>query len=161
MLTSTPPGKKIGMRRGQTSSTKYSPTWEETSAKEVKKQESRISVTLPLQGHRPAQTGLEVPLFPHGKRRICRTVSDFKSRTNTVLMEMEKAYIRRTMWHRTIESGLCLPMLIDRDGDTQLWIFIVENASVLINHFEANEQSNVKEKKGKIEFSRTGFEPVT
>ncbi|GFO28097.1 hypothetical protein PoB_005460200 [Plakobranchus ocellatus] len=26
------------------------------------------------------------------KRRICRTVSDFKSRTNTVLMEREKPY---------------------------------------------------------------------
>ncbi|GFN90037.1 Zinc finger swim domain-containing protein 1 [Plakobranchus ocellatus] len=33
-------------------------------------------------GHRPNQS----------KRRICRTVSDFKSRTNTVLMEMEKPY---------------------------------------------------------------------
>ncbi|GFO14918.1 hypothetical protein PoB_004142300 [Plakobranchus ocellatus] len=30
--------KPIGMLRGQTSSTKYSPTWEKTSAKEVKEQ---------------------------------------------------------------------------------------------------------------------------
>ncbi|GFO13332.1 hypothetical protein PoB_003983700 [Plakobranchus ocellatus] len=38
MCTSTPFGKKIGMLKGQTSSTKYSPTWEKTSAKEVKEQ---------------------------------------------------------------------------------------------------------------------------
>ncbi|GFO26031.1 autophagy-related protein 2-like protein b [Plakobranchus ocellatus] len=38
MLTSTPFGKKIGMLRGQTSSMKYSRTWEKTSAKEVKEQ---------------------------------------------------------------------------------------------------------------------------
>ncbi|GFO26008.1 D.miranda DNA sequence of the trim transposon [Plakobranchus ocellatus] len=37
-LASTTFGKKIGMLRGQTSSTKYSPTWEKTSAKEVKEQ---------------------------------------------------------------------------------------------------------------------------
>ncbi|GFN92465.1 hypothetical protein PoB_001897100 [Plakobranchus ocellatus] len=36
--TSTPFGKKIGMLRWQTISTKYSPTWEKTSAKEVKEQ---------------------------------------------------------------------------------------------------------------------------
>ncbi|GFO01681.1 Pol-like protein [Plakobranchus ocellatus] len=36
MLTSTPFGKKIGTLRGQTSFTKYSLTWEKTSAKEVK-----------------------------------------------------------------------------------------------------------------------------
>ncbi|GFN89285.1 thyrotropin-releasing hormone receptor-like [Plakobranchus ocellatus] len=38
MLTSTPSGKKIGILRGQTSSTRYSPTKEKTSAKEVKEQ---------------------------------------------------------------------------------------------------------------------------
>ncbi|GFO16688.1 hypothetical protein PoB_004319300 [Plakobranchus ocellatus] len=38
MLTSTPFGKEIGMLRGQTSSTNYSPTWEKTLAKEVKEQ---------------------------------------------------------------------------------------------------------------------------
>ncbi|GFO22252.1 eukaryotic translation initiation factor 3 subunit f [Plakobranchus ocellatus] len=36
--TSTPFGKKIGKLRGPASSTKYSPTWEKTSAKEVKEQ---------------------------------------------------------------------------------------------------------------------------
>ncbi|GFO13367.1 retrovirus-related pol polyprotein from transposon 17.6 [Plakobranchus ocellatus] len=36
--TSTPFGKKIEMLRAQTSSTRYSPTWEKTSAKEMKKQ---------------------------------------------------------------------------------------------------------------------------
>ncbi|GFO43216.1 hypothetical protein PoB_006972100 [Plakobranchus ocellatus] len=36
MHTSTLYGKKIGMLREQTSSMNYSPTWEKTSAKEVK-----------------------------------------------------------------------------------------------------------------------------
>ncbi|GFN90350.1 craniofacial development protein 2-like protein [Plakobranchus ocellatus] len=38
MLTSTLFGRKNGILRGQTSSTKYSPTWEKTSTKEVKEQ---------------------------------------------------------------------------------------------------------------------------
>ncbi|GFN88495.1 embryonic stem cell-specific 5-hydroxymethylcytosine-binding protein-like [Plakobranchus ocellatus] len=48
MHTSTPSGKKIGKLRGRTSSTKYSPTWEKTSAKEMKEQvENRRCVLAP------------------------------------------------------------------------------------------------------------------
>ncbi|GFN74198.1 hypothetical protein PoB_000070400 [Plakobranchus ocellatus] len=59
-----------------------------------------------LRGHMNSN----VRLFDILKRRICRTVSDFKSRTNTVLVEIEKPYGKPygdfAVWHRTIESGL-------------------------------------------------------
>ncbi|GFN74258.1 ribonuclease hi [Plakobranchus ocellatus] len=44
MYTSTPFGKKIGMLRRQTSSTKYSPTWEKNSAKEEEVKNGRLRV---------------------------------------------------------------------------------------------------------------------
>ncbi|GFN76762.1 hypothetical protein PoB_000326800 [Plakobranchus ocellatus] len=50
MLVSTPFDRKIGILRGQTSSMRYSPTWEKTSIKEVKELAEngrRVSVITP------------------------------------------------------------------------------------------------------------------
>ncbi|GFN75708.1 hypothetical protein PoB_000221400 [Plakobranchus ocellatus] len=86
--TSTPFGEKIGMLRGQTSSTKYSPTWEKTSAKKVKEQ---------VENRRCRSTeslGRLVPFnfYANKNKRTNATAEPFSRRTSW--LELEYIYLR-------------------------------------------------------------------